>query len=376
MKYNIYIAIILSIAAIATIILILDRLIRSGFKLEIVRIKVDKHDGNPILEPRSQYDWEQNGTFNPAVVMDNDGHVHMLYRAIGGDGYSRIGHAKSKDGYKIDSRSNYPVFIGEPDEEEMANSDLKDQPVQNFDTSIYTSGGSWSGTEDPRAVVIDDTVYMTYTDFAGWNSVRIALTSISLEDLKNKRWVWKKAQFISPKNQVNKNWVLFPTKIGGKYAILHSISPDIKISYAENLDKFKLIDGKKIIKSIPPKGGRPKHWDNWVRGAGPPPLKTELGWLLLYHAMDKEDPNKYKLGAMILDLKNPEKILYRSSEPILEPEFHYENHSKPGVVYASGALIKNDELYIYYGGGDRHVCVAKTSLSNLLNHLENTGKVH
>jgi predicted GH43/DUF377 family glycosyl hydrolase len=328
------------------------------------------------MEPRPQYVWEQNGTFNPAVVMDDDGHVHMLYRSIGDDGYSRIGHAKSKDGISIDSRSHFPVFIGEPDNEKETININGDRPeIMTFNPEIYTSGGSWSGTEDPRAVIIDDTVYMTYTDFAGWHSVRIALTSISLDDLKNKRWNWKKAQFISPKNQVNKNWVLFPSKIKGKYAILHSISPEIKISYAENLDNFTLENGEKTIKSTPPKGGRPRHWDNWVRGAGPPPLKTKIGWLLLYHAMDKADPDKYKLGAMILDLKNPEKVLYRSPEPILEPEFHYENHSKPGVVYASGALIKEDDLYVYYGGGDRHVCVAKTSLPELLNWLQEKGKV-
>jgi len=224
-------------------------------------------------------------------------------------------------------------------------------------------------------VVIDENVYMTYTAFEGWNSVRIALTSISLKDLKAKRWNWKKTQIISPKDQVNKNWVIFPEKINGKFAILHAVSPEIKVDYADSLENFRLSDGSKTVKSISPKGGRKDFWDNSMRGAGPPPIKTDIGWLLLYHAMDKNDPNKYKVGAMILDANNPEKVLYRSPKPIMEPEFHYENDGKPGVVYASGAVIKNDELYVYYGGGDKHVCVAKTPLKELLDWMVKYGKV-
>jgi predicted GH43/DUF377 family glycosyl hydrolase len=97
--------------------------------------------------------------------------------------------------------------------------------------------------------------------------------------------------------------------------------------------------------------------------------------LLLYHAMDKNDPNKYKIGAMILDLNDPKKILYRAPKPILSPEMPYENDGKPGVVYASGAIVRDDKLYVYYGGGDKHVCVAETKLQPLLDWLMKNGKV-
>ena len=92
-------------------------------------------------------------------------------------------------------------------------------------------------------------------------------------------------------------------------------------------------------------------------------MKTRLGWLLFYHAMDMHDPNRYKLGAMILDAEDPTKILYRSKVPVLEPDAYYENQGfKSGVVYSCGAVVKDDELFVYYGGADSVVCVAVANL--------------
>ncbi len=115
-------------------------------------------------------------------------------------------------------------------------------------------------------------------------------------------------------------------------------------------------------------------WDNWVRGAGPPPIRTRLGWLLFYHAMDVRDPNRYKLGAMVLDAQDPTKILYRSRVPVLEPEEWYENNGwKSGVVYSCGAVVKDGDLYVYYGGADSVVCVAVANLDHFLDELVKYG---
>jgi len=87
--------------------------------------------------------------------------------------------------------------------------------------------------------------------------------------------------------------------------------------------------------------------------------------------MDFKDPDKYKVGAMILDKENPTKVLYRSRSPVLEPDRHYENEGyKAGVVYSCGAVIKNKNLFIYYGGADKVVCVAKTDLKHFLGEIE------
>jgi predicted GH43/DUF377 family glycosyl hydrolase len=327
---------------------------------------LQRHIDNPVIKPKLYGGWESVGTFNPAAIKDNEGFVHLLYRAIGEDGLSRIGYAKSRDGLKFADRSAYPVYVS------MSTRNTKSKKqLRAYDPNIYTSGGGWGGCEDPRAVVIDGRVYMTYTAFEGWDSVRMVLTSISVEDLKKGHWNWKRPRFISAPGEVNKNWVLFPEKIKGKFAVLHSVSPEIKIDYLDSVYD----EDNKHIKSSPPHGGRPGCWDNWVRGAGPPPIRTKVGWLLLYHAMDKNDPNKYKLGCMVLDLNEPTKILYRANEPILEPDMPYENDWKPGVVYASGALVIGHDLVVYYGGGDKYVCVAKTPLQPLLDWLVTYGKV-
>lgn len=319
--------------------------------------------GNPLLSPHGSNDWETEAVFNPGAVVDDEGIVHLLYRAIGLDGLSKIGHARSDDGRTFKKQFGFPVYsqnhnINRPESDKA------------YNPARYTSGGGWGGCEDPRTVRIDDRIYMSYTAFEGWHSVRIALTSIGVEDLKKGRWNWRRPTLLSRPGTVEKNWVLFPEKINGKFAVLHSISPEIKIDYVESFGS-RYIDSQ----NSPTRGGREGYWDNWMRGAAAPPIKTDRGWLLLYHAMDKNDPNKYKLGAMLLDINNPTKILYRSPAPILSPEMHYENDSKPGVIYASGAVVLGDELHVYYGGGDKYICAAHASLHSLLDWLVAYGKV-
>ena len=333
--------------------------------------KLIRHDSNPVISPLSISEWQVNGTFNPAAFKDDDDCVHLLYRAIGADGVSRVGYASSDDGLNFNDRSIYPVF------EHAFPVNLDQNKISaepsTYNPAYYTSGGSWGGAEDPRAVKIGSKVYVSYVAFEGWDSVRIALTSIGINDLKKKRWQWRRPVLISSPKETNKNWVIFPEKINGKYAILHSLVPKIMIEYVDSLDYMS-----EHISSPRPQGpqpGRQKYWDNTMRGAGAPPILTDKGWLLLYHAIDKKDSNKYKVGAMLLDRKDPTKILFRSPQPILEPDMHYENDGKPGVVYASGAVILKDNLMIYYGGGDRHVCIAQTPVKQLLEWLETYGRV-
>lgn len=335
------------------------------------RYGLTRHFKNPIISPLPIREWELNGTFNPGAFKDDEGRVHLLYRAIGADGISRIGHAASRDGIHFDERSMYPVYEplpghGMPDASRISG------PAA-YNPAFYTSGGGWGGSEDPRVVRIDGRLYMTYVAFEGWESVRIALTSIGMGDFSRRHWNWRRPFMISPPGQVAKNWVIFPEKINGKYAVLHSIVPDVAIEYVDTLDN--LTTYIKSPRKHGPQPGRKNFWDNRVRGAGPPPIKTDIGWLLLYHAQDMREPDKYKLGALILDLNNPHRVLYRSPQPILEPDMHYENDGKPGIVYASGAVILGENLMVYYGGGDRHVCIAQTPLRQLLDWLVAYGKV-
>lgn len=319
-------------------------------------LKLIKPSHNPIIAP-SLYSWESKATFNPAAI-EHNGKVHLLYRAVGEDESSVLGYAASYDGLNVEDRPTYFAY-------KRFSDFSKDDPQVE-----YCSGGGWNGgCEDPRLVLIDGTVYMIYTAFDGWGSVRLALTSIPFADFNKKKWNWKKSVLISPPGQINKNWVIFPEKINGKFAVLHSFYPNILIDYFDSLDE---LNGKKFIKS---NNTRPvdntRTWDSWFRGVGPSPIKTKDGWLILYHAMDHKNPDRYRMGAILLDLKNPTKVLYRSHKPILEPEEHYENHGhKWGVVYSCGAVVKGGELFVYYGGADKFVCVASIPLTDLLADLK------
>lgn len=335
----------------------------SLYKPKKVGFKATRHTKNPILSPDPLSEWEQIGTFNPAAYLGADGTVHLLYRAIGADGVSRVGYANTKDGLTIDEKSTYSVF-----------SMQRPSRPGKFDPVMYPSGGSWGGAEDPRIVEIGDKLYMTFNAFDGWDFIRIGVTWITKKDFLANRWNWSKPILISPAGQINKNWVLFPEKINGKFAILHSITPKIQIDYVDQLES--LASGSRVIKSVHKQIDNREDWDTWVRGAGPPPIKTEAGWLVLYHAISKEHPDRYQLGAMLLDKDDLTHIIARSPTSILMPDIWYENDWKPGVVYACGAVVKNDLLYIYYGGGDKHVCVAHTPMDTFLKWLTEHGKVN
>lgn len=325
-------------------------------------LRLRRSENNPVIEPGDHW-WESKATFNPGAFATDDA-VYLLYRAIGDTDSSVLGYARSGDGAGIDERLAEPAYV-RPAQRSASG-------TETAAISHYNSGGGWNGgIEDPRLTLLDETVYLIYTAFDGWSSLRLALTSIPLADFQKKRWRWKKPVFISPPGEINKNWVLFPEKLKGKYAILHSVSPKVLVDYFGSLDE---LDGEHFIRSWWGDARRKKFWDNQMRGVGPPPLKTKSGWLVLYHAMDRRDPDRYKLGAMLLDLKDPTRVVARSKKPIFEPDEIYENDGfKAGVVYASGAVVMDGTLFIYYGGADKVTCVATADLDKFLRELKRTG---
>ncbi len=335
------------------------------------RYDLEKHPRNPIVSPQMHHDWEAEGTFNPGAIKDGRGWVHLFYRAIGRDGISRIGHTVSPDGKWFSARTPYPVYEPLPG---YGRPEATDQNGPHaYDPLAHVSGGGWGGAEDPRTVQIGDRMYMTYTAFEGWDNMRIAVTSIKMDDLEHGRWKWKRPVLISPPKARAKNWVFFPEKIHGKYALLHSVAPKVLIAYVDHPEMVpSIISSKDHGGYGTHQRDRKGYWDELMKGTGIPPIRTGIGWLILYHAVED---SKYKVGAMILDLYDPSRVLYRSPTPILSPDACYENDGKPGIVYATGAVIKDDKLLVYYGGGDKHTCVAETPLEPLLAWLMAYGKV-
>ncbi len=330
------------------------------FTTRKITAKLDRIEHNPIISPNAENPWEAFNTFNPAAIyLENQ--VHLVYRAQGLDYVSVLGHATLENGHHVISRSIEPVFSPHKDF----------TPLEAHDSSQvvhqYVSGGGYGGCEDPRLTMIDDKIYMTYVSFDGVNPPRVALTSIAVSDFLNQRWAWETPVLISPPNIVDKNAVIFPEKINGKYAIAHRIYPNILIDFVDSLD----FDGNTWLNGDNIISPRRDYWDSKKIGAGAPPIKTKDGWLLIYQAVGYQDSSKYKIGAMLLDLKDPTKVLYRSRYPILEPDAIYENEGfKAGVVYPCGAVDIDGTLFVYYGGADSYVCVATANLEKFVMELK------
>ncbi len=343
------------------VILLPSAAILAHIRHHAVSPKLHRHHKNPLIAPSQHNSWEAFTTFNAAALYADE-KFHIVYRAQGYDYISVLGYASSKDGFSIDEKLNEPIY--HPREHfEFVGEDVDPSTI----ATKFMSGGGYGGCEDPRLTLIDDKVYMTYVAFDGYNPPRVALTSIDLENFLSKNWQWERPVLISPPDVVDKNAVIFPEKINGKYVIMHRIFPDILIDFVDslNFDGTSWLEGRHKI--MP----RPDKWDSRKIGAGPPPLKTKDGWLLIYQSVGNQDPGKYKIGAMLLDLNDPTKVLYRPNKPILEPDAWYENEGfKSGVVYPCGAVIKDNILFVYYGGADSHVCVATAYLDEFLEHMK------
>ena len=324
-----------------------------------------RNEKNPILLP-GKYDFEKEAVLNPAAFDDGE-KTHLFYRAIGNDGISRIGYATTTDGATIDERLPYPIYAHN-------NLASRRNQLRRYSPEVYGSGGSWSGCEDARAVMINDRLYLTYNAFNGWDSRRVAVTSISRDDLNARRWNFSPSTFLSPSGQRHKNWVLFPEKIFGKFALLHNLHDEdplrVKIEYIDDLRSYDA--DAKLFESADPNAlpDRPIGWHSRMRSLAAPPIKTEAGWLGFYHAKDHRHHNAYNLGAMMLDANNPTRIIARSPVPVLSPEAHYEqNGAKPGIVYACGATAKDDKLTVYYGASDNFVCSATVPFTEFVRKL-------
>jgi predicted GH43/DUF377 family glycosyl hydrolase len=324
---------------------------------------LERFAGNPILRPDARHWWETKAVFNPAAIFEG-GKVHILYRAIGDTDNSLLGYASSIDGFHIQERLDKPVYVPrEPFEGVDSLPRLENEKISPY----ISGGGGGGGCEDPRVTCIKDRLYLTYVAYDGHSHPRVALSSIGLNDFLHKNWKWRKPVLISPPNVVDKNACLLPEKINGKFVIFHRIFPNILIDFVDDLDfdgQTRWLEGhfKIAVKS--------SSWDNLKVAAGPPPIKTKEGWLFIYHAIDEKDDLRYKIGAMLLDLKEPTRVLARTTRPILEPLADYENDGlKSGVVYPCGAVVLNDRLFVYYGGADMVTCVATAKMSEFLAHL-------
>lgn len=299
----------------------------------------NRYEGNPILKPVKESQWEALMVYNCGAIYEG-GKIHLIYRAQGEKGgISRFGYAVSKDGFSIDERSSIPIF--EPDSK------------NEFETC---------GVEDPRVTRLDNRIYICYSAIGELDRmtsyrkvIQVGMASIEVDDFLDKRWHWSKRSYPLPRVD-NKNACLLPEKIGDRYVMYHRIPPHIWISYSDDLEYWYDLS---IVMSPQ------EDWEYFKIGLGAPPIKTEKGWLFLYHAVDSK--LRYRIGLAFMDIEDPSKVIWRSKEPVLEPETEYEVEGVvPNVVYTCGTVLIDDTFFLYYGGADTVICVAITKLSSLL----------
>jgi len=312
-----------------------------------------RYSKNPILFPKIESWWESKAVFNCSTLYDGK-NVNMLYRAIGEYDYyiSRIGYAQSVDGYTFERRKNPVIDI-----------------TENYEKY---------GIEDPRITMIDDDIFITYVVLSDYVKFRptvssaLAVTKDFLE--------FSKMGIISNPVEDNKDIVFFPEKFAVKnsgskrketlYLSLRRPSHFIGPEYGTDKPSIWLYKGSTLTEMnehkviIKPE----QDWENLKIGAGPAPIKTKKGWLLIYHGVNQE--KVYRAGGVILDLNDPSKVISRSSRPILEPFEPYERFGDVNnVVFPTGTAIIDNNLFLYYGGADKVCCVATVDLDTLLDYI-------
>jgi predicted GH43/DUF377 family glycosyl hydrolase len=213
------------------------------------------------------------------------------------------------------------------------------------------------GIEDCRVASMKDEFCLSFTEVSEFG-VGVGLT-------RTKDWkTFSREGMIFPPH--NKDCAIFDEKINGKYFALHRpSSPELGGNYIWLAESPDLIHWgqHKCIATV-----RHGMWDSARVGAGAAPIRTQKGWLEIYHGANKDQC--YCLGALLLDINNPSKVLARSVEPIMEPIESYEQTGFFGnVVFANGQYVNGDEIVMYYGASDEVICGARFSITEILDSL-------
>ncbi|EOL45262.1 hypothetical protein RV11_GL000779 [Enterococcus phoeniculicola] len=214
------------------------------------------------------------------------------------------------------------------------------------------------GIEDARCTQIGETFYI---NFSSVSPKGVCDSLVSTQDFQTYQDL---GNIFAPEN---KDVLIFPEKINGKYYALHR--PSLKsignydIWIASSPDLVSWGNHHHLL------GIRENNWDSGRIGGGLVPIRTEQGWLVIYHGATKE--HRYCMGAALLDLENPTRVIARSLQPIMEPEADYEKNGFFGdVVFGCGGIQEEDQLTMYYGVADTSMAGCTLSISAILQQLK------
>lgn len=340
-----------------------------------MELRVTRHPNNPIIVP-GKYDWRRAVTFNPGVINEN-GKVYLYERTAGKlrPFICYIGMMESEDGVNFIHSNDQPVFTPE------------------------MAGSPYGSVQDPRVVKIDGKYYMTYayrpyawsshptgtgvpesfqTDFPGFDGDPLKNQTRSGIAISDDLYNWKHHCWATPAEIDDRDVILFPEKINGRYAMLRrplqfigkdygTYKAGIWLAFSDDMQNW---DSNVLI-------AKPEfQWENNRIGGSLPPIKTEFGWLVIYHGVETLDERTnmvvYRAGAMLLDVEDPTKVIKRCSKFILEPTTYYEKFGLyiPNVVFPTGGYIEENKLHIYYGVCDTAIARASIELNELLDFID------
>jgi predicted GH43/DUF377 family glycosyl hydrolase len=334
-------------------------------------LKLERFAGNPILSPHPEHPWEDLAVFNPAAWYDEEsGQVFLLYRAAesGPEYKCYLGLATSRDGYRFERASAAPAL---------------DPSVEGFDGATL---------QDPRITRMGDWFYVTYAcrhypfgqfwipevrkqylvpdcppEFPRYLRNNATVTGLAMtRDFRS----WIRAGWITDPLLDDRDVILFPEKVNGKFVRIHRplewVGPEYGteqacawISFADDLLGFR--ESKLLLKN--------KYaWETAKMGVNTPPIRTPHGWFTLYHAVGRD--RFYRLGAVLLDLDDPSKVLHRTPNWLMQPEDDYEIEGfYRGVCFPCGTIVKDGKLFVYYGGADKYCALATCDFGALIDYL-------
>jgi len=314
---------------------------------------ITKYSGNPIITFKD-VPWECTGAYNPGCVKTPEGKYALAFRA---DEFTDPNEDQIKKlGVKPAKNPGGSIALAMSDDGTAF--DIHPEPIMkpapDEDDSIY----------DPRLTVIDGTYWMTYAT----STERGIMNGIARsKDLFN----WERVHRTLPDNR---NALMFPEKVGGLYVrldrpfghIFKGGGFDMWIGFSpdgEFWGRHKLV---LRAKDIP--------WGKVKVGPSTPPIRTDEGWLTLFHGVEMKEPDKfgwnfrYRTGVMMLDLDDPWKIVGMCPDPIMKPTEEYESLGYRSNVVFPGSLVPEDDgtVKIYYGAADQCVALATAKLSDLV----------
>ncbi len=298
----------------------------------------DRHPSGPILQAKD-IPLPCQAVCNPAACIVG-GETLLLLRVVGPDNQSNLLVARSRDGVS-DWRFDPQPLLG---------------PMT--DPAWYEA----LGAEDPRIVFLPERgeYVITYVGNSRFGA------GVCIATTRDFRTAERLGLVIHP---YNKDAALFPRRINSRYYLLHrpTAGPLENIWMAQS-DNLRAWDSPQCVLEEDDQPG----WDSGKVGAGPPPIETPQGWLLLFHGVQQQENGwLYRMGLALLDLDNPGKVIARCPSWVFEPRAPYEMiPNKPGIIFPTGAIVRDDIVHLYYGAADSSVALATAPLPRLMEALE------